>query len=479
MEPLSHRIPPIVIIAALCLPILVALFPQTSPLIVFGAVVCDVALIFAAIYWPAAFLVLPVFAPQFKSLPGLRSIQAHVDLTLGALCGAAFVIVIHSIFGSQRVQLVPGRFSGSSRQITAFFFFVMVVAASYLYTPAPQYGGVKLMRVLVIGTFFLLAPLYLINSEEDLRHFALTFVLLGMVQSLLLFLRVDRLSAPMAAASTEDVDVTRIGAGWVIGMAILLLLFFQVVESPFWRKTLRMFAVPVLIGGLITSAARGAVFATTIAAIFLFFKAYKGRRKGTVIALAMFGVLCAAIAFYFLRGMGNGKYTGKMDELIQLSEGHGTSGSAGKRLAFYIASIHEIPQRPLQGLGVGGWSVHYFGKDERAYPHDLWLELGTEEGLIGILAFSVFLYTIYRANRALSDLTGTHFIVLYGLLLFILIATMFSGDLDDDRLIWLWSGMSLAVLHFARVQLAELYFRHQRAATAWQRQPTKAAEALR
>jgi O-antigen ligase len=477
MEPLSQRIPPIVIIAALGLPVLVALFPGTSPVLVFGAVGCACGLIFAAIYWPAAFLVLPVFAPQFKSLPGLRSIQGHVDLTLVALCGAAFVIVIHSVFGSRKVQLVPGRFSGSSKQITAFFFFVMVVAASYLYTPAPQYGGVKLMRVLIIGTFFLLAPLYLINSEEDLRHFALTFVLLGVAQTFLLFLRADQLSGP--AASTEDVDVTRIGAGWLIGMAILLLLFFDVVESPFWRRTLRLFAIPCLIAGLMTSAARGAVFATTVTAIFLFFKAYKGRSKGAVIILAAFGFLCAGVAFYFLRGMGNGKYTDKLDELIQLSEGHDTSGSAGKRLAFYVAAIHEIPQRPLEGLGVGGWSVYYFGKDERAYPHDIWLEIGTEEGLIGIFAFGVFLLMMHRANRALMDLTGTHFAVFSGLLLFMLVATTFSGDLDDDRLIWLWSGMSLAVVHFARVQLAELYLLYQQRAraAAWQAQPVKTAHA--
>jgi O-antigen ligase len=477
MEPLSQRIPPIIIVAALCLPVLVVLFPATSPLLVFGVAICASGLIFAAVHWPAAFLALPVFAPQFKSLPGLRSIEAHVDLTLVALCGTAFVIVIHSVFGSHRVQLIRGRFSASSKQITAFFFFAMVVAASYLYTPAPQYGGVKLIRVLLIGAFFLLAPLYLINSEEDFRHFALTFVLLGIMQSFLLFLRADRLSAPMATPATEDVDVTRIGAGWVIGMAILLLLFFGVVESPFWRKTLRLFAVPCLIGGLITSAARGAMFATTVTTIFVFFAGDKGRKKGTVLALAVLGLVCAGIAFYFLRGTGNGKYTEKLDEIVQLAEGHESSGSAGKRLAFYAAAIREIPQRPLQGLGVGGWSVYYFGKDERAYPHDLLLELGTEEGLIGIFAFAVFLFTMYRANRTLTDLTGKHFAVLSGLLLFMLVATMFSGDLDDDRVIWLWSGVSLAVLHFARVKLAEVYWLNR--TTAWNRQPVNTAEMAR
>lgn len=56
-------------------------------------------------------------------------------------------------------------------------------------------------------------------------------------------------------------------------------------------------------------------------------------------------------------------------------------------------------------------------------------------------------------------MTDAHFIVLSGLLLFTVMATMFSRDLDDDRVIWLWSGMTLAVLHFARIQFAELVFK--------------------
>jgi hypothetical protein len=90
------------------------------------------------------FLVLPVFAPQFKTVPGLSSVQSHADLTLLALCGAALVILLHSIFGSQRVQPCPRTFHRFfPRQLTAFFLFAIVVAASYLYTPAPQYGGEK------------------------------------------------------------------------------------------------------------------------------------------------------------------------------------------------------------------------------------------------------------------------------------------------------------------------------------------------
>ena len=456
MEPLSHRIPPAVILAAVCLPALLLVFPHSSPLLIFGAVLFVVFLIAAAFYRPAAYLAVPVFASQFKSLPGLRSIDAHVDLTLLSLAVAAFVIILHAILGSRRIEILPGRFAGSSKQITAFFFFALIVAASYLYTPAPQYGGEKLMRVLLIGGFFLLAPLYLINSEEDLRHFGLAFVLFSIVQSFVLFARVGRVST-----SPEDLDVTRIGAGWLVGMAILLLLFFQVTQTPFWRKALAIVALPILVAGLITSASRGALFATLLAAAFLFFKVYKGRRKSIVAFVALFALICAAVAFHYLRNTANGKYSEKEDELTQLLEGQGSSGTAAERIDFYRRALAEIEQRPLLGLGVGGWSVYYFGKDERAYPHDLLLEITTEEGLIGLFAFSLFLFAIYCACSDLSDLTGTHFAVLGGLLLFMLIATAFSGDLDDDRILWLWSGMTLAVLHFARAQFAELAFRQQ------------------
>lgn len=455
MRPLSHRLPPVIIVAAICLPAVILFSSKMSPLLLFAGLVGLFALIASAIYRPAAFLAVPIFASQFKGLPGLRSIEGSVDLTLLSLCLAAFVIVLHSILGTQRVQLVPGRFTGSSKQITAFFFFALIVAGSYLYTPAPQYGGEKLLRFLLIGAFFLLGPLYLINSDDDFRHFSFAFVMLAIVQSFVLFVRAGRVS------SMEDTDVTRIGAGWVIGMAILLLLFCRVSETPFWRKALTIASLPILVAGLITSASRGAIFSTSIAGFYLLFKVYKGRSKAVVGVIALVALVCAATAFYFLRNMGSGKYTEKADEIVEMVEGHGSSGTAAQRLAFYQSAFREIEQRPLVGLGVGGWSVYYFGKDERAYPHDLLLEISTEEGMIGVIAFMIFLAAIYRASKDLSNLTGAHFAVLSGLLLFTLIATMFSGDLDDDRVLWLWSGMTLATLHFARLQFAKLVFRER------------------
>lgn len=119
MQPVPHRIPPVAIMAAVCLPAVVLFSSRISPFSLFAGILGAFALAAAAVYRPAVFLSVPIFASQFKGLPGLRSIEGSVDLTLHSLCLAALVIVLHSVFETQHTQLVPGRFAGSSKQITA------------------------------------------------------------------------------------------------------------------------------------------------------------------------------------------------------------------------------------------------------------------------------------------------------------------------------------------------------------------------
>jgi O-antigen ligase len=452
MERLSQRVPAIVIVTVVALPALFLILPHADPLMLCGSAACVLAVLAAAFYWPAMFLVLPVFAPQLKGAPGMRSIEAHIDLTLAALCVTAGVVGLHSLLGTHRVHFAHGRLSATSKQITAFVFFAMIVAASYLYTPAPQYGGAKLIRFLLIGGFFLLAPLYLLDSEEDLRHFCLAFVVMGVAQSFVLLARVARL---------ETTDVTRRGAGWVIGASILMLLFYRLIESRFWRTGLIMIALPCLVAGLIDSASRGAIISVSAALIYLLLRTYKGQSRGVRAGMVVLAVVCAAVAYHFANGTTEQKYSDKSGEIVQRSEAHTSSVSAGQRVGLYSASLHEVVDHPILGLGVGGWSEFYYGHDERAYPHNLLLEIATEEGLLGLIAFMFFLVGVFQASYELSSLTGDRFAVLSGLLIFTLVATMFSGDLDDDRLLWLWSGMILAVLHFARAQLARLAMRYR------------------
>jgi O-antigen ligase len=460
MQAPANRFPTLLFVAALLSPLALLVFPAFDARLLFGGLIFAAILVLAAYYCPAASLAPIVFVPQLKDLAILRPIQSAVDLTLLSLAAASGVIALHFVLGTRRAPVQGAhRFEDSLREIIAFFAFATIVAFSYLYTPAPDYGGTKLLRFVLIGSFFLLAPLYLMVREEDFRHFVIAFLCLAVLQSVALLTQLQ--SSSQATPNPEDADVTRIGAGWLIGMAILLLLFYRLVDSDLLRKCLIAVTLPCLTAGLIASASRGAVVAVSLALIVCVVKARRGKSKLPVVVVGLLLIVCAGTTYYFLRDKANGKYTGKIDELLDYAQGKSYSDSGrstAHRLEFYTAAIDEIPERPFLGLGVGGWSIYYWDSDSRQYPHNILLEISVEEGLVGLIAFLAFQAIIYSDASALMRLSGGRFVAFFGIFLFALIAAMFSGDLDDNRAIWLCAGLLLAACQLVRAEALRFAF---------------------
>jgi O-antigen ligase len=96
--------------------------------------------------------------------------------------------------------------------------------------------------------------------------------------------------------------------------------------------------------------------------------------------------------------------------------------------------------------------VFYFGRDTRDYPHNLFLETMFEEGVVGQVLLLLFLYLLAVAIRRTLITTNSQYGVLAGLLIYCVSVSMFSGDLDDNRLLWLWAGIIMAVCRNASLQ---------------------------
>jgi O-antigen ligase len=146
-----------------------------------------------------------------------------------------------------------------------------------------------------------------------------------------------------------------------------------------------------------------------------------------------------------LRQSDIGKYNAKAGELGLLLTQGSSSGSAGERLGFYRATLAAIPNQPLLGTGIGSWSTFYYGNDQRNYPHNLFLEIAFEEGLIGLAAFLTLLALVGASIFRMLGASRSHFLVLGLLVLYCVIVSLFSGDLDDNRVLWFWMGMTLSV----------------------------------
>ena len=208
-----------------CLAILFVAFP-TSNLLIAAAIIAVPVFLIAAVSHPELFLVGCAFMPQWKNAWPLDHF-ASVDLTLVMLLGLLLGVLWRTLrhVGRMERDSLPELFRGQWLVISAYVLFAGAVLASYAYTTAPNYGGVKLLRFLLIGTLFLYSGIILVRNEEEFRRIAGIFVIAACVTSFQMIFHLEH------RAIGEETDITRIGAGWLLGMGILLLLGYPIVRN--------------------------------------------------------------------------------------------------------------------------------------------------------------------------------------------------------------------------------------------------------
>ena len=343
--------------------------------------------------------------------------------------------------------------------IASFGLLAAATAISYLYSPAETYGWDKLTRFFVISGILFLAPLVLIGKTEDIRHFTLAMLVCAILLSIKILYGINDASLfdPTGHLSSENRDVTQIGAGQLVAMTLLWLLF-----CPHYslRRLWLMISVPLLSAALIASVARGPVlFFVTVFVPFLFLRRVRTTVNATKVWLPalLFGLLAFTGSLYWLQRQeaAQEKFRTKKAEIEEVLRGSSTpTYTAGRRLTLYGWALAMFAEKPLMGWGLGGWSYYVFDRDMPAYPHNLILEIAAEEGVMGLAALGTLLITVLLAMRRIwrksPDLS---FIV--PVFAFSFLATLTSGDLNVNRPLWLWCGVIFALAAIAKRRLVK------------------------
>src|ERR1035437_1758125 len=114
------------------------------------------------------------------------------------------------------------------------------------------------------------------------------------------------------------------------------------------------------------------------------------RRQMAIVAAVLVGAVMLLSVFWFY-GAEAARFRYKAAETIALLQGDSQArGTAVQRLGYYGAALDSWLKRPLLGWGIGGWSMAYWHQDIREYPHNLFLEVLVEQGLVGLLLLSFF-----------------------------------------------------------------------------------------
>ncbi|MFB9756859.1 O-antigen ligase family protein [Paenibacillus hodogayensis] len=238
----------------------------------------------------------------------------------------------------------------------------------------------------------------------------------------------------------------------VIGLSVLCAIFLGESRNEASTGKLRNRGriVHIIIGLLLMglTGSKGPIIALVVA-ILLFNLAKKRRISGAkLFKIAMVSFCTIALLLAALPNQ-------IKDRL--LFEDNSGEGSVASRVDLLTIAVKGFEEKPLIGGGTGSFADFFTGA--RIYPHNIFAELATENGAIGLLLFIVFLgYIFWIIRRAFASTRDTDTLNVERVLLsaaaaitiYYLITMQFSFDMQNASGIWFGAALAYSLTRMIR-----------------------------
>ena len=394
---------------------------------------------------PTLLFALFVTVSKFKGDPRLASLTSF-DLTV-ALALSVYVVILF--------RLREHNWSVLPREMVLYIPFVFIMLVSVIYTPLPDAGIDKTARFVLLTGLAIFAPFFILSTPGSMSRF------LSAIATIYFMLALESLSA---LGSTETVDGERLVAaggltielGVAAATAIIIIIFLILPNLRgrgtslhyYWKKAGLYCALTILMLALLGSGARSATLAASCC--FLLNILFRFRR-----AISDYLVLAAAVAicFFFVELPER-----SFDYLATLIRSD-TSDLLNWRGHLMHRGIDLTFEYPLTGVGIGGFPYHGSGFTPAPWflynwPHNVVLEISSEMGLVNALIACFLIFAAFKETaRQLLDRTSEHKNLsrtVLGLLILGFITFMNTGDINDNRPMWLYMTLPFVIRGFSK-----------------------------
>lgn len=307
--------------------------------------------------------------------PFLEVYLVDFDIVLFALAVATLDVVFQ----------VATKFKKPSKEYFFVFLtllgFYLYLAFSNTYSTSSSYAFVKTVNFIPNLVFFTYAmTLRKLNFKLFIKMYCVVLVPLA-----IFFIYMKSIVWQVDSEATrvfKDLRNYYLSIGLHLGILSFLVFYF----------VKRIWLIALLLFLLVGSSARAALFITVLTFMVFEFKTlitFKVKKKMLVVAFSTLSalLLLAVLIWDKLEGL----LSNSLGRLAVLFSGSDKS-SQGRldAMAYALGNSIDSFGNFLFGHGIGSFGVLYLGIDGRAYPHNLFIELLFELGLVG-LAIVVFL----------------------------------------------------------------------------------------
>ena len=91
-------------------------------------------------------------------------------------------------------------------------------------------------------------------------------------------------------------------------------------------------------------------------------------------------------------------------------------------------------KNPIFGNGIGSWPILMNFRDEPGYPHNIFIEIAVELGLIGLVLFITLIMFAIRKLSLYNYLCNNLLkMMIFLIFCFLFLRTLVSGEINDHR----------------------------------------------
>lgn len=391
------------------------LIVSVSPVKLFCLVAVAVLVLLLLMRYSEIALALFFLVGLVKGDPRLAATPVDLTLLIGAIVQLG---VCYRLCIKRQVLRLPQE----------YFLYVPLLAMMILsltYTPDLNGGLDKVLRFVCLTSIGIIAPFLLFDDYSKMRRFFVALALGGLllaINSLTMLGGEERMVSP-SGLNTE------LGAASAVALIIIWGMVFP--RLSLGKRMLLYPALGVLGIALIGSGGRLANVSTVVCLLIgavLCHKLFSDVAiVGGLAVVALPLVWIPEASFEYLSSlMHPTQAMGTRDDLIWLG-------------------VKMFSERPILGVGVDGF--RYLSPNPFTYnfPHNLFLELGSEMGFIAAFAFVAIAFCAFReivkqlSNPVLrrNSLVPT----VFSLLIYVFLDAMVSGDINDLRFMWFVFGL--------------------------------------
>lgn len=394
--------------------------------------------------YPEVGLVTTVLAGRFNRVPFLEDLHGPYYVGLATLYATVLVVTLRRL----------ARPIGSTGYLMSMLCLGAVLLVSVLHSPSVGYGWEKVIEYGLYTVPLVVVLLVTVRDRES--YWRILYALAGLT----LFLALVAIGSSILQGGITDGRLAALGGGpnvfgrFMVFGAISSLALFSHLRSR-WTRPLVVPALLIFVTSCFLTGSRQAILGMILCIALYGILLLLGSRtlqKIKVLSVASALVVAGTIMLISVPSEVVESTTGFQRTILLFQEDKGDS--VNTRVSMVEAAWELFKQEPLTGVGAGGFATEAFGVDQRLYPHNVILEIMAELGLLGMGVFAASLSIIGlgawrilktvvvrsddRADVALASAVVVCFV-------FSLFAAQVSGDLYDNRWVWLFGALVVAL----------------------------------